>query len=267
MDPLFLAAIVSMAFVMMLGAEVLSEATVNRRSQLRARSDAPNTFLREQATGQVDLGAFSRGDIVAQLPVNDSDPASVGKRVFDIVAAFSLIFFLAPVLVATAIAIRLDSKGSILYRQKRVGLNGRGFEIYKFRSMVADAEKDGVRWAAKNDCRVTRIGRFIRKTRIDEIPQAINVLKGEMSFVGPRPERPEFVELLESEIPNYQLRHMVKPGITGWAQVKYVYGASVEDAREKLKFDLYYIKHYSLMRDIFIVLMTVRVALCGIGSR
>ena len=267
MDPLFIAAIVSLAFAMMLGAEVFAAATVTRRSTTRARTEISNTFFREQTTGQVDLGAFSRGDIVAPLPVNTTNPASVGKRVFDIVAALGLIIFLAPVLAATAIAIRLDSKGSILYRQKRVGLNGRVFEIYKFRSMVSDAEKDGVRWAAKNDSRVTRIGKFIRKTRIDEIPQAINVLKGEMSFVGPRPERPEFVELLEREIPNYHLRHMVKPGITGWAQVKYVYGASVEDAREKLKFDLYYIKHYGCMRDILIVLLTVRVALFGIGSR
>jgi len=152
-------------------------------------------------------------------------------------------------------------------RERRAGLHGKPFEVIKFRSMVSDAEKDGARWAAKNDNRVTKLGKFLRKTRIDEIPQAINVLRGEMSFVGPRPERPEFIEVLEKEIPHYNDRHAVKPGITGWAQVEYAYGASVDDARMKLMYDLYYIKNFSIALDCIIVLKTVRVTIFGIGSR
>ena len=204
-----------------------------------------------------------------RAPYTHSGPSQDywGKRLFDITAAISVLVFTAPVLVLVAIAIPLDSRGSILYRQKRVGLNGEVFDIYKFRSMGTDAEKNGAVWAAENDPRVTRVGKIIRHLRIDEIPQAINVLRGEMSFVGPRPERPEFVEILEKEIPGYQQRHCVKPGITGWAQVKHEYGASVDDARIKLMFDLDYVNKFSLLRDALIVLMTVRVACFGIGSR
>lgn len=189
------------------------------------------------------------------------------KRVLDIALSLSLLVFLAPLLAITALAVRLESPGPILYRQRRVGLNGRVFDVIKFRSMVRNAEANGPQYAATNDARVTRIGRFIRKFRIDEIPQAFNVLKGEMSFVGPRPERPEFVQTLEQEIPLYQCRHTVKPGITGWAQVKYEYAASVEGARQKLVYDLDYIRNYSLLLDLMIVVMTVRVALFGLGSR
>lgn len=189
------------------------------------------------------------------------------KRIVDIMAALALLVFFAPLLLLVAALIRFESPGPVLYRQQRVGLDGREFAILKFRSMVADAERDGVRWASKNDQRVTRVGRIIRKLRIDEIPQAVNILRGEMSFVGPRPERPEFVRLLESEVPSYHLRHKVRPGLTGWAQVKYVYGASIEDARVKLQYDLFYLKHYSLWRDFAIMAMTVRVALLGLGSR
>lgn len=267
MDPLILAAVVSVVSAMILGVEVFASASTGKRLTSSSRPEVTNALYREQITGQVDITAIRSGDIVAASPANYSKPENIGKRAFDIVAAVGLLIVTAPILVITAIAIRLETKGAVLYRQRRVGLGGEVFDIYKMRSMVVEAEKDGVRWAAKNDTRVTRVGKFIRKTRIDEIPQAFNVFKGEMSFVGPRPERPEFVELLEQEIPNYQLRHMVKPGITGWAQVKYVYGASIEDAREKLKFDLYYIKHFSLRRDFLIVLLTVRVALFGIGSR
>jgi lipopolysaccharide/colanic/teichoic acid biosynthesis glycosyltransferase len=148
-----------------------------------------------------------------------------------------------------------------------VGLGGVEFDLLKFRSMVSNAEQNGPQYASVNDSRVTPVGRIIRKFRIDEIPQAINVLRGEMSFVGPRPERPEFVRDLETEIPLYQCRHLVKPGITGWAQVKYEYAASVEGARNKLRYDLYYIRHFSPVLDLMIVLMTVRVALFGLGSR
>jgi len=156
----------------------------------------------------------------------------------------------------------------VLYRQVRVGRNGRHFEILKFRSMRVDAERPGgARWAASRDPRVTRVGAVLRKLRIDELPQLINVLKGEMSFVGPRPERPEFVAELAAKIPFYDLRHRVNPGITGWAQICYPYGASAHDAREKLQYDLYYIKNYSLFLDIMILIQTVQVILWGQGAR
>lgn len=158
-----------------------------------------------------------------------------------------------------------NSKASIFYKQERVGLNGKLFKIIKFRSMRPDAEKDGAKWATTNDSRVTKIGQFIRKYRIDELPQLLNIYRGEMSFIGPRPERPEFVETLIREIPYYNQRHNVKPGLAGWAQLNYPYGASVEDSMEKLKFDLYYVKHQSLMLDILILIRTVEVVLFGKG--
>lgn len=221
----------------------------------------------QAATGRLDLSILELADIQSGAAAARSAVEGSLKRAMDVSAALALLVFLAPLIVVTAIAIRLESAGPALYRQTRIGLGGRPFEILKFRSMIADAEKDGARWASKDDDRVTRIGRFIRKLRIDEIPQAINVLRGDMSFVGPRPERPEFIDILEPAIPNYQLRHVVRPGITGWAQVKYCYGASIEDARIKLQYDLYYIQHFSLLRDLVIILMTVRVALFGLGSR
>lgn len=220
-----------------------------------------------EASGRVDLSADNDNILMDRLSRPAPLAGQFGKRAFDICAALGLIILFAPLLMVTAIAIKLDSPGSVLYRQRRVGFEGREFEIFKFRSMRADAERDGARWAMKNDNRITRVGRFIRRTRIDEIPQALNVLRGEMSFVGPRPERPEFVRVLETEIPGYHGRHHVKPGITGWAQVKHEYTASVEGAREKLAYDLFYIKHGSFLLDFLIVLMTVRVALLGIGSR
>jgi len=173
-----------------------------------------------------------------------------------------------PVFLFTAIAIKLSSRGPVFYRQERVGVGGKTFRLLKFRSMREDAEKDGTpQWASADDDRITWIGHFIRKTRIDEMPQVINVLKGEMSFVGPRPERPYFVEALGKKIPYYDERHRVKPGITGWAQTNYSYGASEEDARIKLSYDLYYIKNGSLFLDILILLQTVRVVLWGDGAR
>jgi exopolysaccharide biosynthesis polyprenyl glycosylphosphotransferase len=173
----------------------------------------------------------------------------------------------SPVMVLTAVLIRLESKGPALYRQERVGLDEKPFILFKFRSMCADAECDGAVWAQKEDTRVTRVGRIIRKTRIDELPQLWNVLKGDMSFVGPRPERTEFVEFLKKDVPYYMLRHSVRPGITGWAQVNYPYGASRNDALEKLQYDLYYIKNDSFLLDIHIMLRTLRVMLFGIGAR
>ena len=173
----------------------------------------------------------------------------------------------APVMLMTALMIKLDSPGPILYRQERVGLGGKGFMCIKFRSMRTDAEKDGVaRWASKNDSRITRVGAFIRKTRIDELPQLFSVLRGEMSMVGPRPERPSFVAQLREQIPYYDLRHTVKPGLTGWAQVRYAYGASLEDARKKHQFDLYYVKNNSLLLDLQVLIETVSVVLFREGA-
>ena len=187
------------------------------------------------------------------------------KRVIDVLLSSSLMLAMVPLMVAIAVATKLDSKGPILYRQTRTGLNGMTFRLNKFRTMVEDAEPSGSRWAEPNDPRVTRVGRLLRAGRLDELPQLWNVLLGEMSFIGPRPERPDFNSKLEAAIPYYDLRHLVKPGITGWAQVLYPYGASVEDAREKLQYDLYYIKNYSVMLDIVILIRTLRVVLIGLG--
>jgi len=190
------------------------------------------------------------------------------KRVFDIVTSIILLALLSPVMIAAMIAIPLDSRGPILYRQRRVGLGGADFMCLKFRSMCVDSEQDGVaRWAVPNDPRVTRVGAFMRKTRIDELPQLISVLKGEMSLVGPRPERPVFVEMLTQQIPFYAVRHSVKPGLTGWAQVRYSYGANVEQSMKKLEYDLYYVKNHSLFLDVHILLATVRVVMRGEGAR
>lgn len=190
------------------------------------------------------------------------------KRAFDIVVSGAFLLLTLPLTIAAAIAVKLDSPGPVLYRQERVGLNGRLFSVMKFRSMRTDAESDGVpQWAAAQDQRVTRVGNFLRRTRIDEIPQIFNVLKGDMSFVGPRPERPFFVKSLSSQIPFYNQRHRVKPGISGWAQINYPYGASVEDARAKLAYDLYYIKNGGLFLDIVTFLQTVRVVLWPDGVR
>ncbi len=172
-----------------------------------------------------------------------------------------------PVALVTAALIKLESPGPVLYRQERVGKNGRAFTIMKFRSMRTDAEKDGPVWAQKGgDARVTRVGRVIRKIRVDEIPQFWNILKGEMNFVGPRPERPHFVRQLAEEIPFYEQRHLIPPGLTGWAQIKYPYGASIEDARQKLQYDLYYIKNQSLVLDAVILFETVKTILFGRGT-
>jgi lipopolysaccharide/colanic/teichoic acid biosynthesis glycosyltransferase len=172
------------------------------------------------------------------------------------------------VMILTAIAIRLDTKGPVFYRQTRVGVNGQPFTLLKFRSMRLDAEAGGKpRWASQDDPRITRVGGFIRLSRIDELPQLINVLKGEMGFIGPRPERPEFVSELTAAIPLYPRRACVKPGITGWAQDSYPYGASVDDARQKLSYDLYYIKYRSLLLDLLILIATIRVILFREGSR
>ncbi|MFX0195928.1 MAG: TIGR03013 family XrtA/PEP-CTERM system glycosyltransferase [Candidatus Hodarchaeota archaeon] len=182
-------------------------------------------------------------------------------------SVFGLILLL-PIMALTALAIKLDSSGPVFYQQERMGKNGKIFLLLKFRSMKDNAEREtGPVWAAEKDKRVTRVGKIIRKLRLDEIPQMINVLRGEMSFVGPRPERPHFVKHLQDEIPFYQKRHAVKPGITGWAQIEYTYGASTNDALEKLKYDLYYIKNISLFFDMNIIFQTIRSVLFGRGAR
>lgn len=190
------------------------------------------------------------------------------KRVFDIVASIILLIISLPVMLLAAIAIKLESVGPVIYRQERVGLGGKSFDVLKFRSMCADAEKDGKpQWATAGDARVTRVGRLIRLTRIDELPQLITVLAGQMSLVGPRPERPYFVDQLVQQIPFYGARHSVKPGVTGWAQVKHYYGASVDDASDKLQYDLYYVKNHTLFFDFLVLFYSVRVVLFAQGSR
>jgi len=222
----------------------------------------------ERETGRVDLDSMSPSWMIY------SDGFAVGplrdavKRGFDLTVASIMLILVLPLLLATAIAIRLESPGPVLYRQERVGHRGRRFTLLKFRSMRLDAECDGTpRWAAENDPRVTRVGAFIRKTRIDELPQLVNVLKGEMSFVGPRPERPFFVDRLAGELVYYAERHRVKPGITGWAQLNHPYGASLDDAKGKLRYDLYYVKNFSVFLDLIILMQTVRVVLWPEGVR
>ena len=194
----------------------------------------------------------------------------VAKRLLDILAVILLLPIALPFMILVALAIYIESgvRGPVLYSQVRVKQDGKPFKIYKFRSMVTDAEKDGVaRWASKNDSRITRVGRVIRKGRLDELPQLFNVLSGEMSFVGPRPERPEFVKALAEKIPYYEERHRVKPGLTGWAQICYSYGDTEEDSIQKLQYDLYYVKNYSVLLDLLILLQTAEVVLLGKGAQ
>jgi exopolysaccharide biosynthesis polyprenyl glycosylphosphotransferase len=190
------------------------------------------------------------------------------KRTNDLAHATALLILTLPLMLIVAVLIKLDSRGPVLYRQKRLGRNGQEFSVLKFRSMREDAEAGiGPTWASENDPRITRVGRVIRLLRIDELPQLINVFRGEMSFVGPRPEREHFIRRFEREIPYYGLRLVARPGITGWAQVEYRYASSDEDALEKLKYDLYYIKNSTLLFDFWIILKTVKVVLFGSGAR
>ena len=228
------------------------------------------TNFLEQRTSKIRLDTMHPSTLIFADGYSHAVLASYGKRMLDISASLALLAVSWPVMLLTAMAIYLESggKGTILYRQERVGKDGIPFNVLKFRSMRMDAEKDGkAQWASKDDDRVTRIGRVIRKYRIDELPQLLNVLKGDMSFVGPRPERPLFVQELSSKIPYYGLRHKVNPGITGWAQICYPYGSSDQDALEKLQYDLYYIKNYSLWFDFLILAQTVYAVLSGRGGR
>jgi sugar transferase (PEP-CTERM system associated) len=221
--------------------------------------------LYQRVHGKIWLEALAPGRLVFSDGFRLTPSYLLLKRVIDVVCALALLLVAAPVMLLIALAIRLESAGPVLFRQERVGQHGRCFTLFKFRSMVQDAECRGAAWAQQNDARVTRLGRHLRRFHLDELPQAWNVLLGDLSFVGPRPERPCFVELLRGEIPFYDLRHYVKPGITGWAQVCYPYAASVEDSYEKLQYDLYYAKHVSLKLDLAILARTAMHVVFGRG--
>lgn len=229
-------------------------------------TDISSFFERE--TGHVQLDSLNPSWMVYSDGFQLTSRRNAAKRMFDVAVSLILLLLTLPVTLLTALLIFLESGSPIFYRQERVGECGQVFKVLKFRSMRHDAEKEGTpQWAKKNDDRVTRIGKVIRSLRIDELPQIINVLRGDMSFVGPRPERPYFVEQLAGEIPHFLNRHTVKPGITGWAQIRYPYGSSVEDALQKLQYDLYYVKNHSLFLDLIILLQTVQVVLFGKGAR
>jgi sugar transferase (PEP-CTERM system associated) len=228
--------------------------------------DLPAFF--EQQTGILPLESTNASWMIFSEGFSQGSTRDVVKRIFDLVVSGTFLVLMFPLMLLTALLIKLESHGPVLYTQERIGQFGQAFTIYKFRSMRTDAEKHGSPvWARQNDDRTTRVGRFIRRTRIDELPQAMNVFLGQMSFVGPRPERPYFVDDLAEQIPYYHARHSVKPGITGWAQVRFPYGASVEDAMHKLQYDLYYVKNHSLFLDLMILLQTAQVVVLGKGVR
>jgi sugar transferase (PEP-CTERM system associated) len=222
----------------------------------------------EKTLGQIRIDYVNAGWLIFGSGFNQGFVRTLVKRLFDILCASLLIVVSLPMMLIAAVLIKLESRGPLLYRQERVGQNGKTFFVNKFRSMRTDAEKDGKPvWATANDSRVTRVGAVIRKIRVDELPQLFNVLKGDMSLVGPRPERPFFVDQLTAQIPYFAARHSVKPGVTGWAQVRYQYGSTVEDSQEKLQYDLYYVKNHSLFLDIIILFETVFVVLTAKGAR
>jgi sugar transferase (PEP-CTERM system associated) len=229
-------------------------------------TDIATFFERER--GYIRMDSLYPSWLVFGGGFDQSFSRSLMKRVFDVLASIILLLATLPVMLVTALLIILEDGFPIFYRQERVGKNGETFMVLKFRSMLKDAEKDKKpQWAASDDPRITKIGNLIRKLRIDELPQIVNVLKNEMSFVGPRPERPYFVDMLTAQVPYYNVRHSIKPGITGWAQVRYPYGSSIEDAIEKLQYDLYYVKNHSLFLDLVILILTVEVVLLRKGSR
>jgi sugar transferase (PEP-CTERM system associated) len=226
------------------------------------------TAFFERVHGEFPLESLKASWLIYGHGFEQTFARRFAKRSTDVLASLLLLALALPVMALTALAIRLESPGPVIYRQERVGRGGRCFQVLKFRSMRADAERDGVaRWANAGDARVTRVGRLIRKARIDELPQLLNVLRGQMSIVGPRPERPTFVDQLKRDLRFYDVRHSIKPGLTGWAQVRFNYAASLEDTRRKLQFDLYYVKNHSLLLDLRILFETVRVVLRGEGAR
>ncbi len=227
------------------------------------------TFF-ERETGKIRLDQIHPSWFMLSNGFHKSSFQSVAKRIFDLTSGVGLFMLTWPFMLLSVLAIKLDEglKAPVIFRQIRIGEEGRPYQIFKFRSMRIDAEKDGkAKWAVVGDSRITRVGGFLRKTRLDELPQIFNVIRGDMSFVGPRPERPEFVVTLSEKIEYYSERHRVKPGITGWAQIRYPYGASDKDALEKLQYDLYYVKNHSLFLDFLILLQTVEVIIVGKGSR
>jgi sugar transferase (PEP-CTERM system associated) len=222
----------------------------------------------ERETGRVDLDTLNPSWLIFSDGFSSGRAlSSVAKRIFDVAASGALLALMFPLIALFALLVKLDSRGPAFFRQVRVGLYGESFTLVKLRSMRTDAEAGGARWAERDDPRVTRLGRFMRTVRIDELPQLWTVLTGRMSFVGPRPEVPQFVDKLDDQLPYYAERHMVKPGITGWAQINYPYGASMEDARRKLEYDLYYAKNYTPFLDLLILLQTLRVILWPEGAR
>ena len=241
---------------------------VDQLLELRLQGSAmieEGTAFYERVTGKISVEMLRPSWIIFSGGSKRSRMWFLIRRMLNFVIAVVGVILSFPISLLTALAIKLESPGPIFYQQERVGKNGRRFTIIKFRSMRQDAEQSGPQWAAASDDRTTRIGRFIRKVRIDEIPQFINILRGEMSLVGPRPERPFFVEQLTEQIPFYSQRHIVEPGLTGWAQINYEYGASVEDALEKLQYDLYYIKNASLLFDLWILLQSFKIIIFGRG--
>ncbi len=236
--------------------------------KLRGMRIYSGAAFHEAYLGRIDLDALETNDLVLGQGYIAGPLTAMLKRFCDILIGSLMLILTLPLMAVTALAVKIESSGPVLYRQQRVGRFGEVFTLLKFRSMAQDAEAGGnPRWAQKQDPRVTRVGRFIRAARIDELPQLVNVLRGEMSLVGPRPERPHFVEQLAHAIPMYHQRAYVKPGLTGWAQVNFPYGASVEDAREKLAYDLYYVKNRSIMLDVIILMSTIRVVLFREGAR
>src|SRR5713226_875740 len=227
--------------------------------------DAHSFF--ERMTGRIILERLSPSWLILSEGFSKSSLLVWAKRMIDVVISLITLIVCTPLMAVAAVAVYLESGSPVLFRQERAGLHGRPFAMLKFRSMYTNAEEGGPQWASAGDPRITRVGRWLRKSRIDELPQAINVLRGEMSIVGPRPERPEFVSMLEEQIPYYGLRHTVRPGITGWAQVKYQYGASVEETKTKLEYDLFYIKHLSIMLDLAVLFETAKVMLSGRGAK
>ena len=229
-------------------------------------TDLPRFY--ERVLGQIPIDSLKASWLIYGTGFRQSWHRTLIKRLFDLTISVTLLVSMLPIMLVTALIIAMESGFPIVYRQERVGLRGKCFEVLKFRSMRQDAEKDGkAAWAMVGDSRVTPFGRFMRRSRIDELPQLINVLRGEMSFVGPRPERPVFVSMLTDQIPFYAVRHSVKPGITGWAQVRYSYGANVEQSMKKLEYDLYYVKNHTLILDMLILIETARVVLLGQGAR
>jgi sugar transferase (PEP-CTERM system associated) len=221
----------------------------------------------ERVAGRVDVDRLYPAWLVFSNGFGNTQLDQLGKRLLDVVVAATGLVLASPILLAAAVAIKLDDGGPVLYRQARTGRGGAPFEFLKFRSMRTDAERAGAQWARENDPRVTRVGRLIRRTRVDELPQLLNVLRGEMSLVGPRPERPVFVDQLAAQLPYFRERHRMKPGIAGWAQLNFQYAASLDDARVKLHYDMYYLKNWSLALDLAILTLTLRVVIWGQGVR